>query len=118
MGLAAMTLAVLNVQQGWGIAETIVVVLLIGAVVRAINAVFGPWFGIHSLIVTLGTGYFINGLVLWIFNPATVAGVSPGQAKVVILTRFPGIPPAFWFAASLAIIIWYSVQYTALGRGR
>ena len=116
MGLAAMTLAVLNVQQGWGISETILVVLLVGAVVGAVNAVFVLWFGIHSLIVTLGTGYFINGLVLWISNSATVSGVSPGLVKVVILTRFLGIPLAFWFAAVLAVAIWYSFQHTALGR--
>ncbi len=116
MGLAAMTLAVLNVQQGWGISETIFVVLLIGAVVGAVNAIFVLWFGIHSLIVTLGTGYFINGLVLWISNSATVSGVSPALVKMVILTRFLGIPLAFWFAAVLAVIIWYSFQHTALGR--
>lgn len=116
MGLAAMTLAVLNVQQGWGITETILVVLLIGAVVGAVNAIFVLWFGIHSLIVTLGTGYFINGLVLWISKSATVAGVSPGLVKVVILTRFLGIPLAFWFAAVLAVVIWYAFQHTALGR--
>jgi ribose transport system permease protein len=116
MGLAAMTLAVLNVQLGWGIGETIAVVLLIGAAVGAINAVFVLWFGIHSLIVTLGTGYFINGLVLWISNSATVSGVSPALVKLVILTRFLGIPLAFWFAAVLAIVIWYCFQHTAMGR--
>ncbi len=116
MTLASMTLAVLNVKLGWGITETILVVLLVGALVGAINALFVLWFGIHSLIVTLGTGYFINGLVLWIANSATISGVSPGLVKVVILTRFLGIPLAFWFAAILAAIIWYIFQHTAMGR--
>ena len=34
----------------------------------------------------------------------------------MILTRFLGIPLAFWFAAALAVVIWYVFQHTALGR--
>ena len=58
MGLSSMLLAVLNVKMGMPIGGAIVLVLLAGAIVGAINAFFILYFGVHSLIVTLGTGLF------------------------------------------------------------
>ena len=116
MALSSMMLAVLNVQMGWGIGPAILAVLLAGAAVGAVNGLFLLWFGIHSLIVTLGVGYFVNGVILWISNSGTIAGVSMDLLSVVILTRFLGIPLSFWFAALLTLVMWYLFQHTALGR--
>ncbi|MEM9009650.1 MAG: ABC transporter permease [Pseudomonadota bacterium] len=116
MGLAAMLVAVLNVQQGVGIGVAVVAAIGAGAVIGAINAVFVLYFGIHSLIVTLGTGYFVNGVILWVSNSAVIAGVSMELVQAVILTRFLGIPLTFWYAAALAVLLWYVFQHTALGR--
>jgi len=116
MGLSSMLIAVLNVKLGWPIAASIVVALLAGGLVGAVNALFVLYFGIHSLIVTLGTGYFINGIILWISNSATIAGVSMQLVKGVILTRVFGIPIGFYYALILAAIIWYLFQHTSLGR--
>ena len=116
MGLSSMLLAVLNVQMGMPIGGAIVIVLLVGAVVGLINAFFILYFGVHSLIVTLGTGYFINGLILWVSDSATIAGVSMGLVNAVILTRLFGIPIGFYYALALTLIIWYVFQHTSLGR--
>jgi len=116
MGLSSMLIAVLNVKLGWSIAPSILVALLVGGLVGAVNALFVLYFGIHSLIVTLGTGYFINGIILWISNSATIAGVSTQLVKGVILTRVFGIPIGFYYALILAAIIWYLFQHTSLGR--
>jgi len=116
MGLSSMLIAVLNVKLGWSITASILVALLAGGLVGAVNALFVLYFGIHSLIVTLGTGYFINGVILWISNSATIAGVSMQLVKGVILTRVFGIPIGFYYALILAAIIWYLFQHTSLGR--
>ena len=116
MGLSSMLIAVLNVKLGWPIGAAIVVALLAGGVVGAINSLFVLYFGIHSLIVTLGTGYFVNGVILWVSNSNTIAGVSMGLVKAVILTRVFGIPIGFYYALALAIAIWYLFQHTSLGR--
>jgi len=116
MGLSSMLIAVLNVKLGWSIAPSILIALLVGGLVGAVNALFVLYFGIHSLIVTLGTGYFINGIILWISNSATIAGVSMQLVKGVILTRVFGIPIGFYYALILAAIIWYLFQHTSLGR--
>ncbi|MFG5382714.1 ABC transporter permease [Yoonia sp. R2-816] len=116
MGLSSMLIAVLNVKLGYPIAGAMLVALMAGAMVGAVNAFFILYFGVHSLIVTLGTGYFINGLILWIADSGTIAGVSMGLVKAVILTRFLGIPIGFYYALILTGIIWYVFQHTSMGR--
>ncbi len=116
MGLSSMLIAVLNVQQGLPIGSAVIVALAAGAAVGAVNAFFILYFRVFSLIVTLGTGYFVAGLVLWVSDSGTVAGVSMDLVKAVILTRFLGIPIGFYYALILSGVVWYLFQHTALGR--
>ncbi|KIN64085.1 ABC transporter permease [Sulfitobacter noctilucicola] len=116
MGLSSMVIAVLNVKMGLPISSAIIAALLTGVAVGIVNAFFIIYFGVFSLIVTLGTGYFISGLILWVADSGTVAGVSMSLIKAVILTRFLGIPVGFYYALLLTGAIWYLFQYTALGR--
>ena len=116
MGLSSMLIAVLNVRMGVPIAPAIVMALLAGAAVGAVNGFFTLYFGIHSLIVTLGSGYFVSGLILWVSNSGTIAGVSMDLVRGVILTRVLGIPVGFYYAAILTAIVWYVFQHTSLGR--
>ncbi len=116
MGLSSMVIAVLNVQQDMPIASAVIVALVVGALIGAVNAFFILYFRVLSRIVTLGTGYVVAGLILWVSNSGTVAGVDMGLVKVVILTRFLGIPLGFYYALILTAVIWYVFQHTALGR--
>jgi ribose transport system permease protein len=114
--MSCMLIAVLNVKLGWPIIPVVVVALLSGVVIGAANAFFVLYFRIHSLIVTLGIGTFVNGLILWISNSQTISGVSMGLVEWVIINRFLGIPLAFFYALILAAIIWYVLEYTIPGR--
>jgi ribose transport system permease protein len=116
MGLSSMLIAVLNVQQGLPVGGAIAVALLAGAAIGAVNAFFILYFRVFSLIVTLGTGYFVAGLILWVSDGGTVAGVSMDLVRAVILTRVLGIPVGFYYAALLTLGLWYLFQHTALGR--
>ncbi|MEM7524238.1 MAG: ABC transporter permease [Pseudomonadota bacterium] len=116
MGLSSMMIAVLNVQMGYPIGGAIALALLAGALVGSVNAFFVLYFGVHSLIVTLGTGYFINGVILWVSNSGTIAGVSMSLIEAVILTRVLGIPIGFYYALALTAALWWLFQRTSLGR--
>ncbi len=116
MGLSSMLIAVLNARMGMPIAGAIMVALVAGMAIGALNAFFILYFKVFSLIVTLGTGYFTAGLILWVSDGATIAGVSMGLVKAVVLTRLFGIPIGFYYALILAAGLWYLFQYTALGR--
>lgn len=114
--MSCMLIAVLNVKLGWPIVPVLLVALASGVIIGAVNALFVLYFRIHSLIVTLGVGTFVNGLILWISNSQTISGVSMGLVEWVIINRFLGIPLAFFYALILAAVIWYALEYTIPGR--
>ena len=101
MGLAGMTLAILNVNHGWSIGMSIAAALAIGLLVGIINGAIVVLLGIDSLIVTLGTSTFIAGVILWISNSQTISGVSIGLIDYVVVKQFLGIPLAFYYGIAL-----------------
>ena len=59
-------------------------------------------FDIDPFIVTLGTGTFVHGIVLWISDSKTISGVSRSLVNRVIVDQFPGIPLCFYYGLALA----------------
>ncbi|WP_075214263.1 ABC transporter permease [Mongoliimonas terrestris] len=116
MVLSAMMVAVLNALNGWPLVHTLVVVVLTGALIGVVNGVFVLYFRIHSLIVTLGTGTFINGVVLWISGSQTIGGVSMDLVNWVIVYRIGGISLSFYYALILCAALWYFMEFTSPGR--
>jgi len=116
MTLSSMTVAVLNVNYGVGIGWAILAALALGVAVGLVNGVLITVFRIHSLIVTLGTGTFIHGFTLWMSDSMTISGISPTLMDAVIVNRLFGIPLEFYYATGLAALVWYLLDYTALGR--
>ncbi|KAA3511627.1 ABC transporter permease [Agrobacterium rosae] len=114
--MSCMLIAVLNVKLGWPIVPVILIALVSGIVIGAVNAFFVLYFRIHSLIVTLGVGTFVNGLILWVSSSQTISGVSMGLVEWVIINRLFGIPLAFFYAMILAAILWYALEFTIAGR--
>jgi ribose transport system permease protein len=113
---SAMLIAVLNVEGHWPIIACIVVAVLAGAVVGVINASIVLFFRIDSLIVTLGTGTFLGGIVLWICNTNTISGISPGLVDWVIVNKLFGIPLEFYYAVAIGLLMWYVFQFLPIGQ--
>jgi ribose transport system permease protein len=114
--LSSVTLAVLNVQYQWAAPQAIAVAIGCGVVVGLVNAFIVVYFRIHSLIVTLGTGTFLQGIVLWISASETISGVSPTLIDLVIVKRILGISLSFYYALLLCVAIWLFLEYTSPGR--
>jgi ribose transport system permease protein len=114
--LSGMTVAVLNAQHAWSLPSAMLVALATGVCTGVVNAGFILYFRIPSLIVTLGSGTFINGLVLWMSGSMTVSGVSPGLTEWVVIRRLFGIPLSFYYAVALCVLLWYFFGYTTPGR--
>ena len=114
--LSAMLLAVLNAQHDWPLWAAILVALAAGVFTGIVNAAFILYFRIPSLIVTLGTSSFINGIVLWVSGSMTVSGVSEYLVDWVVGRRIFGIPLAFYYAIILCFALWYFFEYTTPGR--
>jgi ribose transport system permease protein len=114
--LSAMLIAVLNAQMGVSIYLAMIAALAAGAVTGVVNAFFILYFRIPSLIVTLGTGTFINGIVLWISGSMTISGLDDVLTDYVVVRRIFGIPLAFYYALLLCAALSYFFEYTTAGR--
>jgi ribose transport system permease protein len=114
--LSAMLIAILNVNHGVPIGLAILAALATGLLVGFVNGALILVFGIESLIVTLGTGTFISGIVLWISASNTISGISQHLIDFVIVRRFLGIPLEFFYGLALCCAIWYVFEFTPLGR--
>ncbi len=113
---SAMLIAVTNVQLGLPIGASIALAIVVGALVGAVNALFILFFRIHSLIITLGVGTFLQGLTLWMSQSRTISGISMDLVEVVVIQRLFGIPLAFYYGLALALIMWWVLEYTIAGR--
>src|ERR1700735_1427355 len=116
MTLSSMLIAVLHVNNGVGIGWSIIAALAAGAVICLINGLLITIFRIHSLIVTLGVGTFLHGVTLWMSDSMTISGVSQSLITAVIVQRLFGIPLEFYYAIAIAFVIWYVLEFTAMGR--
>ena len=116
MTLSSMLVAVLNVNYNIGIGWAVLAALALGIGVGVINGLLITVFRIHSLIVTLGTGTFLHGFTLWLSDSMTISGISPSLMNAVIVDRLFGVPLEFYYAIGLAALVWYLLEYTALGR--
>lgn len=116
LSLSAMMLAVLNAEHHMALTVVLPACLGMGAVVGAINGVIAVGLGIDTFIVTLGTGTVLSGVVLWISGSNTIAGISDRLVNVIAVDRFLGIPLAFYYGLGICILLWYFLEFTAIGR--
>jgi ribose transport system permease protein len=114
--LSQMMLGVLDAQHGWSLSVVIPLCLVTGAVIGLVNGAFVMLFNIDPFIVTLGTGTFLHGIVLWISNSMTFSGISPDLVNAVVVDRFLGIPLEFYYGLGLCAVLWYVFEFTAMGR--
>ncbi len=114
--LSAMLTAVLNVHLHWPIVPALIAALLTGSGIGLFNGLLTTSLGIDPFIVTLGSGTFASGLVLWISDSNTISGVSSGLVQAVVGTRPLGIPLEFYYALVLCGAIWYLFEFTRAGR--
>ena len=114
--LASMVVALLNAQHGWPVGAAIAVALAAAAVVGLVNGALVAVLDVESLVVTLGTGTFVSGVVLWTSDSATIGGVSDSLVNPVIVWELFGIPLAFFYGLVLCAAVWLVFEYAPLGR--
>lgn len=116
LGLSAMTVAVLNVQQGWPIWLAVLAALAVSALAGTLNGALVVLFGVDPFISTLGTGTFFLGIVYWMSDSNTIIGIDSELVRWVVGIRIAGIPLAFFYGLILCVVIWYLLRYTVYGR--
>ena len=98
-----------------GLVPAIVVTLAVGACVGAFNGFLAGILGLDSLIATLGTTSLLTGLSAVI---AKGAYLGPFSASVTGLTSGSvlGVPIIAVYLLILAVIVWYALEHTPMGR--
>ncbi len=116
VSFSAIIVAILNVNLGWPVGLAILVAIVCGLLVGLVNGALVVLVGIDSLIVTLGMGTFVTGIVQWVSGSNTISGISVALVNPVIVWRLFGIPLEFFYAMTVAFIVWYILTYTPVGR--
>lgn len=107
--------AKLNVDLGVPIGWCILIGLLIGAAVGAVNGLIITRFHLNAFIVTMGMYTLLSGIALMISNQ-TITGVSQTLKNAVYVNKIFGISPSFFYALILTIIIAYFLTMTTPGK--
>lgn len=93
----------------------VVIVLLTAMAIGAINGFLAVRLGINSFIATLATGTVLTGIALKLTGETIVAGVPEALSKLTA-SNLLGIQVVFYYAIALAIVLWYVLEHTPLGR--
>ena len=114
--LSSCIIGVLNVWGGVPIWLALLAAVLAGVAVGAVNAFFILYFRIPSLVVTLGTTSLMTGLVQWMTDSSTIGGIAQGLVAAVVGGTLLGVPYAFFYALTTAVLLWFVFEYLPLGR--
>jgi ribose transport system permease protein len=112
---SAILLTFLIADQDWSTGTAIAVAVGAGAVVGVVNGFCVVWLGIGAFIATLATGTILVGGSLAISNGQIVTGVSEGLSSAVN-AEFLGLQMPVFVAIGFAVLLWYVLEHTPVGR--
>ncbi len=103
-------------QQGGSIPKMIAVVLLTGAVIGLVNGVGVAYFGVPSLIFTLGTNSVVRGLIYIMSDGRTVENFGGVFASINNKTAFAGI--SVYYVIALVLVAAAHIVLTRTRKGK
>lgn len=115
MAFAAVWMAILTVDMGVPLLFALVVVLFSAIAVGAVNALLVVRLGINSFIATLAVGTVLTGITLKISDLTIITGL-PEALTTATSEKLLGIQLIFFYAIAVAVVFWYVLEHTPLGR--
>jgi ribose transport system permease protein len=116
MSLAISVLGQLMAAAHLNAALAVIITLAIGGLVGCINAVIVTRFHIDPVIGTLAMSSVLAAVSYWVANGQTIlSGISPGFSNIGIWKPL-GIPIQVYYLAAVALILWYALEHTPVGR--
>lgn len=114
--LAAMVLAILNVEDHMNIVLACVIAVAVSLCVSAVNALLTVRFGGDPFVITLGMLTVVTGIIYLISGSATVGVISPTFSRVIFIDTFAGIPIEFYIGLLVMLVVWYILAMTPAGQ--
>jgi ribose transport system permease protein len=112
---SAVTVSWALVEPGWPVPVAIGAAVLLGAAVGAINGFLVVKIRIDSFIATLGMSSILAAYAVWRSNNRSILGF-PDSFKRLTSELAWGLNKTVFYALALAIVVWFVLEHTALGR--
>jgi ribose transport system permease protein len=115
LGLSAVVTASLTAQHGASPAEAIIVGVLVGAAVGVVNGILVVGVGINSFIATLGMSSVLIAAISAVSHDNFIGGV-PSDYQGLVDHKPLGVPGVAVYLVVIAVVAWYVLEHTAVGR--
>jgi ribose transport system permease protein len=117
MGFAVVALGALTTKAGWGPLEASVAVIVMGALIGAVNGLLVVKLQVSSFIATLGMSSVLAAGIYKVSNGQDfVEGIPQGLIKAG-QTELLGIPLPVYYMIVIAAVLYFVLEHTPLGRG-
>ncbi|MBO1900553.1 ABC transporter permease [Leucobacter weissii] len=113
--VASAAVTIVLSKAGLPLFASMLVALLLGLAVGALNAFLVVRVGVDSFVTTLGSYSALAGFCYFVTGSSIISG-APAELVGVVRAPILGIPAAAWFAWGLAVVLWYVYEKTPLGR--
>lgn len=115
LGTSAAVVAYLTVNEGWSVWLACVAALFVGVLVGCINALVVVNFKVDSFIATLGVQAILFALLLRVTEGQQIIGL-PIEFLDIAVYKIAGIPVPFFIMLGIAVVAWYVMEMTPVGR--
>lgn len=115
VGIGCILVSWLMVRHGFPVIPAMVISIAAGTLVGLANAMLVNKVGINLFIATLGMSSLLIAAAEWITGNLEIVGVPPSFASIANNTIL-GITLPVYMMFILAIIIWYVLDHTPMGR--
>lgn len=115
VGFAGILAAFLLAKAGVPIGVQIPLVLLAGALIGLVSGLIVTKAKIDSFIATLGMGSVLAAGTAWVSNSQQIIGLGDAFRQLAV-AQVAGITLPVYLAFLVALIVWYVLEKTAVGR--
>lgn len=115
LGLANIIVARLLAQAHWSIPLAIIATLLLMSGVGLINGLLVVYARIDPFIATLGTNSLLTAAIFIVSENQNILGI-PLSFQSLASAQVLGMPIAAYYVIALALILYYVLEWTPLGR--
>ena len=114
-GLGAVVCISLVSEHHWGTVSAMAFTILICGAIGGVNALLVVGLGMDSFIATLGVGSVLLALSQYL-SDAQYVGPAPAEFQTLAGWQPLGIPVLIVYAIVLAVLVWYVLEHTPIGR--
>jgi len=115
LGVGAVVSAYMLVKAGLPTPVAIAIALVVGATVGLINGLVVTVLNVSSFIATLGMTALLTAFVQWITSGQQILGL-PADFQALAAGQLFGITYPVYFLVIVALVLWYVLERTPLGR--